>query len=375
MKIYCDRWKLKLNASKCKVMIFSRGKVRIYPQFVIGEEIVEVVSDFLYLGMRLNYNNRMKVAQKDIYDRASRAMFSLLKKCKKKNLPVDVTLDMFDKIIVPILTYGCEVWGLENIDIVNRLQLKFLKIILRLRRSTPSHMLYGETGVYPIGITIKNRIMNYWLKLVSPENCNKLSSIVYKFLYQLYRQGEHESLYLKYVRNTLIDIGLPYLWDLHDFTHVNTLQFKNFVKRQTQDLFLLEWHNAITESSMYDNYRIIKQTIGQERCLSILPYNCIISLIRFRTTNNSLPVNVHRYYNIRRDERICDKCLSNDTADEFHYLFVCPYFERVREKCIPCIYLTRPNYHKYNSLLNSHDKSTLLKLKHMIDVINKSLSQ
>ena len=341
MKIYCDRWKLKLNARKCKIMIFSRGKVRVHPQFVIGEEIIEVVSDFLYLGMRLNYNNRMKVAQKDMYDRASRAMFSLLKKCKKKNLPVDVTIDMFNKMIVPILTYGCEVWGFTNADIVDRLQLKFLKIVLRLRRSTPSHMIYGETGMYPIALTIKNRIMNYWVKLVSHENRNKLSSIVYKFLYKLYRQGEHESLYLKYVRDTLIDLGLPYLWESHDVTHVNTAQLKYFVKRQTQDLFILEWHNVLAESSMYNNYRIIKSTFGQERYLSILPYNCIISFIRFRTTNNLLPVNVQRYYNIHRDERTCDKCLSNDTADEFHYLFVCPYFEAIA-KNVSHVY-TLPN--------------------------------
>ena len=35
VKSYCDLWKLKLNASKCKVIIFSRGKVRVHPQFTI----------------------------------------------------------------------------------------------------------------------------------------------------------------------------------------------------------------------------------------------------------------------------------------------------------------------------------------------------
>jgi len=172
------------------------------------DEILEVVSYFLYLGIRLNYNNRMKVAQKDIYDRASRAMFSLLKKGKQKNLPVDVMIDMFDKMIVPILTYGCEVWGFTDADIANRLQLKFLKIIFRLRRSTPSYMVYGETGVYPIDVTIKNRIINFWMKLVSNEHDSKLSSLVYKCLYKLYRQGTHECFYLKYIHQALIDLGL-----------------------------------------------------------------------------------------------------------------------------------------------------------------------
>ena len=109
--------------------------------------------------------------------------------------------------------------------------------------------------------------------------------------------------------------------------------------RQTRFMFYkYRWHTEIAESTMYENYRMIKNNFGQERYLSILPYNCIISLIRFRTTNNSLPVNVQRYYNIDRIYRTCDKCTSNDVADEFHYLFVCPYFTSIREKCIPCIY-------------------------------------
>ena len=127
MKNYCDRWKLKLNANKCKVVIFSRGKVRIHPNFTIGEETIEVVSDFVYLGMKLNYNNRMRVAQKDLYDRASRAMFLLLKKCKSNNVPVDIVLDLFDKTILPVLTYGCEVWGFDNTDIINKLQRNFFQ--------------------------------------------------------------------------------------------------------------------------------------------------------------------------------------------------------------------------------------------------------
>ena len=174
-------------------MIFSRGKVRIHPEFKIGDEVLEVVSNFLYLGMKLNYNNKMSVAQKDLYDRASRAMFSLLKKCKSSNLPIDITIDMFEKTIVPILTYGCEVWGFGTNDVVNKLQRKFLKIILRLRTSTPTAMLHGETGTFPVDVTIKSRIMNYWYTLVSHENSNKLSSLVYRCLLNMYKLGVHES--------------------------------------------------------------------------------------------------------------------------------------------------------------------------------------
>ena len=36
VELYCNKWKLKHNVNKCKIVIFSRGKVRKYPQFTTG---------------------------------------------------------------------------------------------------------------------------------------------------------------------------------------------------------------------------------------------------------------------------------------------------------------------------------------------------
>ena len=33
---YCETWKLSVNTSKTKVVIFSRGKVRKFPDFLFG---------------------------------------------------------------------------------------------------------------------------------------------------------------------------------------------------------------------------------------------------------------------------------------------------------------------------------------------------
>ena len=32
------------------------------------------------------------------------------------NLPIDIQLTLFDSMVTPILLYGCEAWGNENID-------------------------------------------------------------------------------------------------------------------------------------------------------------------------------------------------------------------------------------------------------------------
>ena len=55
---YCHDWKLTVNTSKTKVIIFSRGKVRIRPVFKFGEETIEYTDDYKYLGCILNYKGK-----------------------------------------------------------------------------------------------------------------------------------------------------------------------------------------------------------------------------------------------------------------------------------------------------------------------------
>lgn len=72
---------------------------------------------------------------------------------------------MFDKIIKPILLYGCEVWGFHTIDLLEKLHLKFRKHILNMRASTSNFMVYGELGRYPIPINVKVGMISFWGKL------------------------------------------------------------------------------------------------------------------------------------------------------------------------------------------------------------------
>ena len=69
-----------------------------------------------------------------------------------KLLPLDLLLQLFDSMVVPILLYGSEVTGFENLSILERLCIQFYKIILYVKKSTPNLNLYGELGQYPISI-------------------------------------------------------------------------------------------------------------------------------------------------------------------------------------------------------------------------------
>lgn len=75
---------------------------------------------------------------------------------KQFNLPVDCQLDHFDKVIMSVLLYGCEVCGNGSIEIIELIHFKLLKHILNLKSCTPSIscMVCGETGRFPLPLNI-----------------------------------------------------------------------------------------------------------------------------------------------------------------------------------------------------------------------------
>ena len=60
MEDYFNTWGLKINSSKT---IFSRGKVRKLPDFILNERKLEIVYNYKYVGVNFNYNGKFNVAK------------------------------------------------------------------------------------------------------------------------------------------------------------------------------------------------------------------------------------------------------------------------------------------------------------------------
>ena len=105
----------------------------------------------------------LKNSQATLADQTSKALFQLHRKTlhKFKNVPVSLTLDLFDKFISPILNYVSEVWGFHSAPEIERIHLTFCKNILGVKKTTQNDFVYGLLGRHPL------QIMKYWLKIVS----------------------------------------------------------------------------------------------------------------------------------------------------------------------------------------------------------------
>ena len=79
---------------------------------------MKIVQNFKYLGIVFSFNGKNVECMKDITTRDQRAMFSIFKRSRVLNLPIDIQLNLFDSMVTPILLYGCEAWENENIDVI-----------------------------------------------------------------------------------------------------------------------------------------------------------------------------------------------------------------------------------------------------------------
>jgi (p)ppGpp synthase/HD superfamily hydrolase len=163
---YCQKWKLTVNTSKTKCMVFRKYGLK-NTDFYYNNEKLEVVKHFKFLGVVFSANGSFTEAQNTLCGQAEKAIFKLHKYLHKFcQIPTKHYLELFDKLVTPILNYGCEVWGFCKADKIERVHLKFCKKLLGVKLSTQNDMIYGELGRFHLQINRFCRIIKYWLKVV-----------------------------------------------------------------------------------------------------------------------------------------------------------------------------------------------------------------
>jgi hypothetical protein len=77
---YCTRWKLSVNTEKTKIAVFRRGgRLAMDDHFFYGDAYIEVTPSFSFLGILFSSTGKFTQAQKDLADKAKRAVFKLFK--------------------------------------------------------------------------------------------------------------------------------------------------------------------------------------------------------------------------------------------------------------------------------------------------------
>ena len=76
-------------------------------------------------------------------------------------------------------------------------------------------------------------------------------------------------------------------------------------------------------------------------------------------SSHKLEIERGRYFNIPECNRICKLCSYKDVEDEYHFIFICPVYEKLRKLYINKYYYEKPSMYKLLQLFSNTNASVI----------------
>ena len=352
---YSVKWGMKINVNKTKICVFEKRKQRHNVDFFIGDEKIEIVDSFIYLGIKLTHTGNMSSAVKTLTEQALKAYHNLLSLLDKVSMDFKTKLKLFETMVVPILTYGAEVWGVYNYKEVDKLYVKFCKYILGVKQQTPNMAVFGELGRYPPSLICKEKSIKFWTKIMSNRNSP---------LYSMYTDqitSINGNCWASRINSIIDHLGFTNL--LHSF-EPNMKHFSK-LQRRLRDQFLQDWNEKIHNMPKLELYVKYKTTFGYEDYLDSIANETLRKQIScIRLSSHNLEIEAGRYMGIDRNQRSCKLCNLNVVESEYHFIMCCPKFSEIRERYLGR--LTWPSINKFVVVMSSTHKKKMNNLAKFI---------
>jgi hypothetical protein len=342
------RLKLVVNFEKSKVVIFRKGgHVAAREKWLYDGMKLEVVNEYKYLGVIFSTGLTFSYSLQDMSNRARKGVFGILKFLWTlgENCP-KLFFKLFDCQIQPILTYGAEAWGLiADHTVIERVHLFAIKRLLNVSAKTPSALVYGESGRYPLYIQSYTKCIKYWLKVTQMSD-DRIPLKAYRMLYNLHCNNKNN--WVSNVCFTLYRYGFGHVWENQGVSNVS--HFLLVFKQRLVDCYLQDWNSNIMSKDRYVFYSTFKQCHQiPEYVLKLKNPALRKSLTRIRLGVSALTIHRFRYAKIQVSLD-CPFC-QNVCETELHFILTCPKYRTLRELYIPVKYYVHPNAFKLSLLL------------------------
>ena len=93
-----------------------------------------------------------------------------------------------DKVVLPILCYGAEIWSYERTERIEHVQLKLCKRVLGVNNTTSNSAVLAECDRFPLYVNYFTKRIKVWLKIIRM-NDNRLVKQCYMMDYNLHEIG------------------------------------------------------------------------------------------------------------------------------------------------------------------------------------------
>jgi len=328
---FCSKWGLNVNLEKSKIIVFRNGgKVRDNEKWFYRGAMLEVVSYYKYVGLITTSSLNWTLAQKTLATQAMKSLF-LIKKANRVSggLMPKVLISLFDKLVLPILLYGAEIWGCTTHKSIETVHIKFLKYVLGLPLSAPNASVLGECGRYPIRIQAILSSVKYWLKL----NClgdDRLPKAALKVQVRL--DERNKTCWITGIKDILFGYGFGIVYMQGQVGDVK--MFIMELKERLCKHYNSVWLNEVEQNKRLESYATFKSLLEPEKyltCIENMQYRKILS--KFRCSCHLFMIERGRHLGIKRQDRLCTMC--GVVEDEEHVIMLCLKYNNIRELYLP----------------------------------------
>ena len=303
---YCTLWGLTVNLEKTAVLVFNKSGRQLKASFGFkyGKSIIDSAKKYCYLGIMFSLSGSMKQAQNELRLKGLKAYFALTRSIDIRSLNTRSLFRLFDALVVPVFTYGCQVWFHESnfikllttrslfqdcrtsmtkisTDETEKIHLKFIKWSLGLSAKASNMVCWGDTDRTPIAIQVTKQVLGY-IKRLEHISGNP--------------EDERDPL-VKYAYREQMELSLPWYKSVKELKSVLQHETLNpqAAKTEMETTFKNLWKSALKEYKKLTFYREVKRQMSYEPYLDIKSYSEKRVIAKLRASNNRLNCEPSRY--------------------------------------------------------------------------------
>ena len=301
--------------------MFLSGTLRTEILLLIVQNL-NFVKSYKYLGVLFDEHLEFKQCEQTLTDSASRALGNIIAKLKGiKNMGCKTYTKLYENCVLPIMGYGSAIWAYGNTKGSQVVQNRAIRSFLGVHKYAANAAINGDMGWINCATRQKIEMVRYWNRLCEMDN-NRLTKHIF-----LWDYGKNMNNWSNCIKSVLIECNMNDHFINQQSCNLNHVKEKllllnvNTWKEEVSQKPKLEFyktvkHEYLCEKYVYENLdRDIRSCVAQ-LCAGILPFE----------------VEIGRFSNTPRDQRICKLCTCNTIENENHFLFECPLYINSRAK-------------------------------------------
>lgn len=279
-----------------------------------GEDNIEIVNNYVYLGVDITYNLSFRSHLKNKLSASKVAISSTWSKYINNPKISNVNkLKIFNAASKSIMLYAAQIWGYVKYDDVEKLFRFFIKKMLHLPANAPNYVLYLETGYSSLYISSLKLHFSYVNRVLSL-SADRLPRILAETIIRMNVFWAREWVNLCNTVNFSPpdnDIPVCLYWK----------EIVDLVAIKEREKFVVDASN----SQFHDLYSQLDYSVTP---LMTAEFSARATSLIIRARCGLLDLNARCFKN--NTNGICTMCNMHESENTFHFIGICPIYREIR---------------------------------------------